>query len=48
MDRLRAIGFELIGHWFSENKELKLELNKSASQKNALYAFAIDDEVLNS
>lgn len=45
MDRLRAIGFELIGHWFSENKELKLELNKSASQKNALYAFAIDDEV---
>lgn len=45
MDRLISIGFEGIGHWLIENGSLVYTLKKQATQKNVLYAFAVDGEI---
>lgn len=45
MDRLIKIGFEDIGHWLIENGDLVYTLKKQATQKNVLYAFAVDGEI---
>lgn len=45
MDRLIKIGFEDIGHWLIENGHLIYTLKKQATQKNILYAFAVDGEI---
>jgi hypothetical protein len=46
MNRLLGIGFEPVGHWVLKGSELAFELSRHASQKNILYAFVSDGEVM--
>lgn len=46
MNRLLQIGFEPAGHWLLDGPKLKLELTRHASQKNILYAFVCDGQVM--
>lgn len=46
IDRLLAIGFEVIGHWSLKESNLNFLLEKHADRRNALYAFANGTEIL--
>ncbi len=46
MNRLLEIGFELAGRWALEDGKLCFELTRNASQKNILYAFVCDGDVV--
>lgn len=46
MNRLLDIGFELAGHWFLVEGKLKYELLRHSTQRNILYAFVRDGEVM--
>lgn len=46
MNRLIEIGFEPTGHWRTEGDLLKFELLQNAQQKNVLYAFVCDGEIM--
>lgn len=46
MNRLLEIGFTPTGHWLVEAELLKYELAQHAKQKNVLYAFVCDGEVM--
>ena len=46
MNRLIEIGFEPTGHWKIEGDLLKFELLQNAQQKNVLYAFVCDGEIM--
>lgn len=46
MNRLLEIGFGLAGHWHLEEGRLRLAIHQHGSQKNVLYAFACDGNVM--
>lgn len=46
MNRLLDIGFQLAGHWHLVDGELALELHRFGSQKNILYAFVANGDVM--
>ena len=46
MNRLLEIGFEPAGHWLLKGGALDLCLSRHASQRNILYAFVSDGEVM--
>jgi hypothetical protein len=45
-NRLLQIGFEPAGHWILDQGQLTCELTRHSSQKNILYAFVCDGEVM--
>lgn len=46
MHRLLEIGFEAVGHWLIEEEQPVFELVSRSTQKNVLYAFVSDAEVM--
>ena len=46
MNRLLEIGFEPAGHWLIVDGKLKCELARHSTQKNILYAFVCDAQVM--
>lgn len=45
LNRLLAVGFELVGCWRMSGEDLAFELTRHALQRNVLYAFVCDGEV---
>lgn len=46
MHQLLEIGFEPAGHWLMVDGKLKCELTRHSTQKNILYAFVCDGQVM--
>lgn len=46
MNRLFAIGFQVVGNWRITGEELKYELRKEIIQENVLYAFTSNSQLL--
>lgn len=46
MNRLLEIGFEPAGHWLLQGEELTYALTRHATQRNILYAFVCDGQVM--
>ena len=46
MNRLLEIGFQPAGHWLLIDGKLRFDLMRHATQRNILYAFICDAEVM--